>query len=44
MVTRTLTITPEVFTKMISGLVAAGVTFEAEEQGGLIVVTFTGGY
>lgn len=40
----TLTVSPETFTKMLSGLIASGVTFEAEEKQDLIVITFTGGY
>ena len=42
---RELTVSAETFTKMISELVAQGVTFEAEEdQDGNIKVIFTGGY
>jgi hypothetical protein len=41
----TLTISSELFLVMISGLIASGVRFEAEEQkNGDILVTFTGGY
>ena len=39
-----LTVTKETFTEMLSGLVASGVTFEAEEKNNEIVITFTGGY
>lgn len=42
---RKLTITQEQFNEMISGLIASGVTFEAEAlKNGLIEITFTGGY
>ena len=40
----TLTVSPILFTAMISGLVASGVTYTAIEKSGMIVVTFTGGY
>ena len=39
-----LTVTKETFTEMLSGLVASGVTFEAEEKNDEIVITFNGGY
>jgi len=39
-----LYVSAEVFTKMISGLVASGVTFEATEKDGQVTVEFTGGY
>jgi len=35
---------PTVFTAMLSGLVASGVTFVAQEKNGQIEVEFTGGY
>jgi len=38
-------LTKEQFNEMISGLIASGVTFEAEAlKNGLIEITFTGGY
>jgi len=41
----TLTVSPILFTAMISGLIASGVKFDSKENDkGLIVVTFTGGY
>ena len=40
-----LTISQEKFESMLSGLIASGVTFEAEEDGdGKIVIVFTGGF
>ena len=40
-----LTVSAEVFTAMLQGLIASGVTFEAEETKlGDIKVTFLGGY
>lgn len=42
---KTLTVKPETFLAMLSGLIASGVTFEADEiNGGLIHITFTGGF
>ena len=39
-----LTVTPETFTQMLSGLIQSGVTFEARETPKGIEITFTGGY
>jgi len=39
-----LIVSPKTFTKMLSDLIASGVTFEAEEKDGNIVITFLGGY
>lgn len=40
-----LLVSPSTFTDMISGLVASGVTFEANEtKDGQIEIEFTGGY
>lgn len=41
---KTLTVTQEEFTQMLSGLIQSGVTFEAESNNGSIKITFTGGY
>lgn len=41
---RKLTISSETFIKMLSELIASGVTFEAVEKNDLIEITFTGGY
>ena len=41
---RKLTVSKESFTEMLSGLIASGVTFEAHEEKGWIVIEFTGGY
>lgn len=42
---RTLTVSMDTFTSMLSGLIASGVTFEADEQSnGNIKIEFTGGY
>jgi hypothetical protein len=42
---RTLIVSPKTFTKMLSGFIQSGVTFEAEEtKDGNITITFTGGY
>jgi hypothetical protein len=41
---RVLIVTTETFTKMLSGLIASGVTFDAIEEDANIVITFTGGY
>jgi len=40
----TLTVSPETFTQMLSGLIQSGVTFEANENNGKIIIKFTGGY
>lgn len=39
-----LTVTPETFTYMLSGLIQSGVTFTATEKSGNIEIEFTGGY
>ena len=39
-----LTVTPETFTEMILGLIKSGVTFDAKEINGVIIIEFTGGY
>lgn len=39
-----LVVSKETFTDMLSGLIASGVTFDAEEKNNMIVVTFTGGF
>jgi hypothetical protein len=39
-----LKVSQETFTEMLKGLIASGVTFEAEELEGSIIVTFKGGY
>jgi hypothetical protein len=41
---RTLFVSTETFTKMLSGLIQSGVTFESEEKNNGIEITFTGGY
>jgi hypothetical protein len=41
---KTLFLSHKAFTEMLSDLIASGVTFEAEEKNGGILVTFTGGY
>lgn len=41
---RTLTVSPETFSTMLSSIVQSGVTFEAVERDNKIIVTFTGGY
>jgi hypothetical protein len=41
---RELIVTPETFTKMLPNIIASGVTFEANETEGNIVITFLGGY
>jgi len=41
---KTLFLSHESFTEMLSGLVSSGTTFEAEEKNGGILITFTGGY
>jgi hypothetical protein len=39
-----LTVSKEAFTEMLSGIIASGVTFEAEEKNDKIIITFTGGF
>lgn len=39
-----LTVSIETFSIMVLDLVKSGVTYEAQEVGGNIVITFTGGY
>lgn len=39
-----LKVSRETFNEMLSGLIQSGVTFEANEVGDIIVITFTGGY
>ena len=40
-----LKVTPATFTEILSGLIASGVTFEANEnEYGSIVIVFTGGH
>ncbi len=39
-----LTVTPETFTEMILGLIKSGVTFDAKEINGVIIIEFSGGY
>jgi hypothetical protein len=41
---KTLFVSQESFTEMLLGLIKSGVTFEAEEQNGGILITFTGGH
>jgi hypothetical protein len=41
---RKLTVSIETFNEMISGLIASGVTFEARENNGYIIIEFTGGF
>ena len=41
---KTLIVSKTTFTDMLSGLIASGVTFKANEVDGLIVIRFTGGY
>jgi hypothetical protein len=41
---RTLFVSIETFTEMLTGLITSGVTFESEEQNGGILIKFTGGY
>lgn len=44
-ISRKLVVSPEKFTEMLNGLIAAGVTFDAHEnKSGDIVILFTGGY
>ena len=39
-----LKVSQETFVEMLKGLIASGVTFEAEESEGSIVIDFKGGY
>ena len=39
-----LIVSQETFTSMLNGLVASGVTFDATEREGMIIIVFTGGY
>lgn len=39
-----LTVSLDTFTEMLSGLIQSGVTFEATEKDGDIIIEFTGGY
>ena len=39
-----LTITMDEAVEMIAGFVREGVTFDAVERGGMVVITFTGGF
>lgn len=41
---RKLFVSVVTFNEMLSGLIASGVTFEAVEREGMIIVTFDGGY
>jgi len=41
---RKLTVSIETFNQMVTDLIKSGVTFEAEECKGQIVIEFTGGY
>jgi hypothetical protein len=41
---KTLEVTKETFNEMLSGLIQSGVTFNAIESGGKIIIEFTGGY
>jgi len=41
---KTLTVSPETFNEMLLGLIKSGVTFNAHEVKGFIIITFTGGY
>jgi hypothetical protein len=41
---RTLIVSINTFEIMLSGLIKSGVTFEAKESNGNILITFTGGY
>jgi hypothetical protein len=38
------TVSIETFTEKLSGLIASGVTFEATETNGMMVIVFTGGF
>jgi len=39
-----LKVSQETFTEMLQGIIASGVTFNAEEVEGSIEITFTGGH
>jgi hypothetical protein len=41
---RTLFVSIETFTAMLTDLIISGVTFESEEKNGGILITFSGGY
>jgi len=41
---KTLVVSKAMFTELLSGIIASGVTFEATEIDGSIKVTFTGGF
>jgi hypothetical protein len=41
---RTLSVSISTFQEMLLGLIKSGVTFEAEEKDGEILITFLGGY
>ena len=41
---KTLFVSQESFTEMLSGLIKSGVTFDSKEQDGGILITFTGGH
>jgi len=41
---KTLTVSIETFNEMLLGLIKSGVTFDAEEREGKIIIDFTGGY
>ena len=41
---KTLFVSQETFTEMLTGFIVSGVTFEAEEKNGGILITFTGGH
>ena len=41
---RTLFVSTETFTDMLTDLIITGVTFESVEKNGGIFITFTGGY
>jgi len=41
---KTLFVSQESFTDMLLGFIKSGVTFEAEEKNGGILITFTGGH
>ena len=40
---RKLTVSIETFNEMVTDLIKSGVTFEAEEREGKIIIEFTGG-
>ena len=41
---RKLTVSQETFENMLKGIIASGVTFEATEKDGNVIVIFTGGF